>query len=153
MNLSRVSSIFAAATLAVAFAQTTSTHTPPDPATQAQMRVNMLATQLNLTDAQKTSAVSIFTAAYTAAQTIQTNLQTNRQSLHTAIQKNDTASIDQLSAASGTLNGQLTAINSKAEAAFYALLTAEQKTLYDALPQRGGPGGPGGPGPRGRRGN
>ena len=122
----------------------------------ATMRVNHLASLLNLTDAQKTSAIGIFTTAYTSAQTIQTNLQTNRDALSAAIKKNDTASIDQLSTASGALDGQLTAINSKAEAAFYALLTADQKTLYDAAPH-GGPGGgfggPGGPGgPRGRRG-
>ena len=140
---------------AMAFAQTQ--HTPPDPATMAQMRVNMLASQLNLTDAQKTSALAIFTNAFTSAQTIQTSLQTNRTSLADAVKKNDSAAIDQLSAAAGTLSGQLTAINSKADAAFYMLLTADQKTLYDAMPH-GGPGGPG-PGPggpgammRGRRG-
>jgi Spy/CpxP family protein refolding chaperone len=140
---------------ALAFGQSSS-GTAPNPATMAQMRVNRLATELNLTDAQKTSALSIFTTAYTNAQTIQTNLRTNRDALTAAVKKNDTASIDQLATASGALNGQLTAINSKAEAAFYALLTADQKTLYDARPQGGGRGGPGGGGPngmmRGRRG-
>ena len=63
----------------------------------ATMRVNRLATRLNLTDAQKTSAIGIFTTAYTNAQSIQTNLQTNRDALSAAIKKNDTASIDQLS--------------------------------------------------------
>jgi Spy/CpxP family protein refolding chaperone len=136
---------------ALAFGQRPTT--PPDPATMATMRVNRLATRLNLTDAQKTSAIGIFTTAYTNAQTIQTNLHTNRDALSAAIKKNDTASIDQLSTASGALNGQLTAINSKAEAAFYALLTADQKTLYDAAPSGGPGGGFGGPGgPRGRRG-
>ena len=139
--ISKLSLTLLAATLA--FAQTT--RTPPDPATMAQMRVNRLATELSLTDAQKTTALSIFTSAYTAAQTVQTNLQTNRQSLATAVKNNDTAGIDQLAAASGTLSGQLTAINSKADAAFYAILTAAQKTLYDAAPH-GGPGGRGGPG-------
>ena len=118
--ISKLSLTLLAATLA--FAQTT--HTPPDPATMAQMRVNRLATELSLTDAQKTTALSIFTTAYTAAQTVQTNLQTNRQSLATAVKNNDAATIDQLAAASGTLSGQLTAINSKADAAFYAILTA-----------------------------
>lgn len=148
MTIFKLSSTFLAAALAVVSAQTTTT--TPDPAAQAQRRVNMLASQLNLTDAQKASAVSIYTASYTAAQTIQSNLQTNRTSLRTAILANDTAAIDRLSTASGTLNGQLTAINSKAEAAFYALLTTDQKALYDAAPHRG-PGGQEGPGPRGRR--
>ena len=152
MILSKLTSTLMTAALAVAMAQTTTT--VPDPAVEAQRRVNRLASELNLTDAQKTSAISIYTAAITAAQTIQTSLQTNRTSLRTAIKANDTASITQLSTTSGTLSGQLTAINSKAEAAFYALLTTDQKALYDAAPHggAGGPGGPGGMGPRGRRG-
>jgi Spy/CpxP family protein refolding chaperone len=129
---------------------------PPDPATMVANRVNMLAAQLSLTDAQKASATTIFTNAATAAESIRTSLDSNRSSLQTAVQKNDTASIDQLAATFGTLQGQLTAINSKADAAFYAILTPTQKTAYDAMPH-GGPGGfggPGGPGPmmRGRRG-
>ena len=140
---------------ALAFGQAAGT--APTPATMATMRLNQMASRLNLTDAQKTSAIGIFTTAYTNGQAIQTNLQTNRDALSAAVKANNTASIDQLSTASGALSGQLTAIHSKAEAAFYALLTADQKTLYDAMPHGGGPGrgGPGGGfggGPRGRRG-
>jgi Spy/CpxP family protein refolding chaperone len=123
--------------------------TPPDPQTMVKMRVERLAAELGLTDAQKTSVTTIYTNANTASQAIQTNLRSNRQSLSDAIKRNDTAAIDQLSTTSGTLSGQLTAIDSKAEAAIYALLTADQKTRYDARPRRG-PGGPGGPrGPMG----
>lgn len=126
---------------------------PPDPATMVANRVAMLTAQLSLTDAQKASATTIFTNAANSAESIRTSLQSNRDSLQSAVQKNDTAAIDQLAATFGTLQGQLTAINSKADAAFYAILTATQKTAYDAMPH-GGPGGPGGPGPmmRGRRG-
>ena len=138
---SRLSTIFLTATLAFAQAPT-----PPDPATQAQMRVNMLASQLTLTDAQKTSALTIFTNAYTSMQTIQTSMRTARQSLNDAIQKNDTAAIDQASATVGTLTGQLTAIDGKANAAFYVLLTSAQQTVYNSMPHGMGPGGPGGPG-------
>jgi hypothetical protein len=119
--------------------------TPPDPQTMAQMRVNFLAVQLSLTDAQKATALSIYTNAYTASQTIQTSLQTNRQSISDAVKADNTAAIDQLSLASGTLSGQLTAINAKAEAAFYAILTTDQQKIYATLPP-GGPGGRGGPG-------
>jgi Spy/CpxP family protein refolding chaperone len=129
----------------LAFAQSTTTRTPPDPATIAKMRVNRLAAELKLTDAQQTSAVGIFTTAIASEQSVQTQLQTNHTSLAAAIKSNNTATIDQLSTAAGTLQGQLAAIEGKAEAAFYALLTAEQKTLYDAMPH-GGPGGPGGRG-------
>ena len=109
-----------------------------------QMRVNMLASELSLTDAQKTSATTIFTSAYTAGQSIQTSLQANRQSISDAVKKNDTATIDTLSVTAGTLSGQLTAIEAKADAAFYLILTSAQQTTYNSLPG-GGPGGPMGP--------
>jgi Spy/CpxP family protein refolding chaperone len=121
--------------------------TRPDPAAQAQMHINMLASRLSLTDAQKTSAVAIYTNAYTAEQTVQASTRTARQSLNDAVKKNDLAAIDQASATLGTLSGQTTAINSKADAAFYALLTTAQQTLFDSIPRGGGPGGPGRPGP------
>ena len=47
----------------------------------------------------------------------------------------------------GTLSGLALAAQSKADAAFYALLTAEQRTRYEAVGNRGPGGrGPGGPG-------
>ena len=106
------------------------------------MKVSFLASLLTLTDAQKTQATTIFTNASTSSQTILTSLQTDRQSLSSAVKTNNTASIDQVAATIGTLEGQLTAINAKADAAFYAVLTADQQTKYDALPH-GGPGFPG----------
>jgi Spy/CpxP family protein refolding chaperone len=145
--MTRTLPVFSAAialSAALAFAQ--GPGTPPDPQNMAQMRVKMLAAQLSLTDSQQASAVTIYANAYTAGQTIQTSLQTNRQSISDAVKANNIGAIDQLSFTSGTLNGQLTAINAKAEAAFYAILTTEQRTKYDALPPGGGrgQGGPGG---------
>lgn len=116
----------------------------PDPATAAQMRVSHLATALSLTDAQQAQATTIFTNAMTASQNLHSSLQANRQSIADAVKKNDTASIDQLSAAAGTLSGQLTAIDAKANAAIYQILTPDQQAKYDTMPH-GGPGG-GGPG-------
>ena len=132
--------------LSAALASAQGPGTPPEPAALAQMRVDRLATQLTLTDSQKTSALSIYTTAYTATQPIQTSLQANRASINDAVKANNTAAIDQLAVTSGTLDGQLTAINSKAEAAFYAILTTDQQTKYASISQRG-PGGPGGPPP------
>jgi Spy/CpxP family protein refolding chaperone len=140
--ISKLSLALLAATLA--FAQ----NTAPSPGAMAQMRVNHLAQPLNLTDAQKASALSIFTIAITNAQTIQTSLRTNQQSIADAVKKNDSATIDSLAIASGVLQGKALAINAKADAAFYAILTTDQKAIYDAMPH----GGPGGPGGRGRRG-
>ena len=128
------------------FAQPPGGGTPPDPQTMISRRVDMLANQLSLTGDQKSMATTIFTNAFTASQAIQQSLQSNRQSLSDAVKKNDTAAIDTLAAASGTLSGQLTALNSKADAAFYAILTDDQKAKYDS--GRGGPGG----GPGGLRG-
>jgi Spy/CpxP family protein refolding chaperone len=114
-----------------------------------KMRVERLTEQLELTAAQVTKATSIYSDAQTASQAIQSSMQTNRQSLAEAVKKNDTAAIDRLSVTAGTLSGQITAIDSKAEAAFYAILTASQQAKYDTMPRRG-PGGPGGPmGPQG----
>src|SRR5579883_1186021 len=93
--------LLAAAVCSAALAQ--GPGAPPDPATMIANRVNMLAAQLSLTDAQKASATTIFTNASTASESIRTSLQTNRASLDAAIQKNDTASIDQLSVVAGTL--------------------------------------------------
>src|SRR5713226_2598421 len=81
-----------------------------------QMRVDFLTTQLSLTDSQKAQATAIFTGEYTASQSIRSDLQTNRQSIADAVKKNDIAAIDQLSNTAGMLSGQLTALESKAEA-------------------------------------
>ena len=146
--------VAAALTAALAFAQyprpRASGGTPPDPTTMIQMRVAQLTALLGLTSAQQTQATTIFTNAYNAGQSVQSSLQTDRQTLADAVKADNTTTIDQVSATIGTLQGQLTAINSKADAAFYAILTADQKTKYDSMPH-GGPGGPGGgfgpPGP------
>lgn len=108
-------------------------------------RLNFLAGYLSLTDAQKTQAQSIFTAADTAQQTASGALTAARTALHATIKANATdAEIDRLAAAVGVIEGQIAAIQTKAETKFYAILTPDQKTKYDALGSRGG--GIGGPG-------
>jgi hypothetical protein len=121
------------------------------------MRVSMLASRLNLTDAQKSQAITIFTNAQTAAAPVQTNIQTKRDELSAAVRSNNTGLIESVALALGVLQGQLTAIESQADAGFYAILTTEQKELYDDMPAGGGmgrgmgsPGGCGGPGQMGR---
>ncbi len=113
--------------------------TPPDPATMIQMRVEHLTTMLGLTDAQKATATTIFTNAQSSSESLRTALDTNRQSLSAAIKKNDTASIDTLAIAAGTLHGQMLAIEAKAQASFYAILTPDQQAKFDSMPH-GGPG-------------
>lgn len=124
---------------------------PMDPAEMIEMRVDHLATRLTLTDAQKTQATKIFTDAQAASTNARTSMQETRTSIAAAVKTNDTGAIDRLAITAGSLSGQITAIESKAEAAFYSILTADQKTKHDTTRGRG-PGGPGGPGFRGPQG-
>jgi len=48
----------------------------------------------------------------------------------------------------GLLTGQIQAIQSKANAAFYAILTADQQTKFDQIGFGGFGPGPGGPHPQ-----
>lgn len=116
--------------------------TAPDPATMVANKVAFLKALLTLTDAQVTQTTTIFTNEITQETTLRASIDTARTSLNTAIKSNATSSIDQYAAQIGTLTGQMTAVDAKAEAAFYALLTTDQKTKYDAL-ATAGPGGPG----------
>ncbi len=117
---------------------------PPDAATRIQFRVEMLTRQLGLSDAQKASATTIFTDADTAATKARANVSTLHDTLAAAVKKNDVVAIDQAATQLGTINGQVTSIQSKAEAAFYAILTPDQQTKFDSMPH--GPGGMGGMG-------
>jgi Spy/CpxP family protein refolding chaperone len=118
-----------------------------------QRQVEHLTQRLTLTTAQQAQANTIFTNAQAANQSIMTTLRQARTSLAAAIKSNDTASIATLSSQIGTLEGQMTANNSKAEAAFYTQLTPDQQSKYTPGGGFAGRGiGPGGPGPRGGRG-
>jgi len=125
--------------------------TPPDPATMAQNQVARLTQLLTLNTTQAAQATTIFTSALTSASTLQTTLKNDRTTLETAITTNATSIIDQVSQNIGVLDGQITAIQAKADAAFYAILNSDQQTKFkDAgLGGRGGLGGPGGFGGRG----
>jgi len=126
--------------------------TAPDPAMMVQRQVEHLTQRLTLTTAQQGQATTIFTNAQSANQAIMQSLRTARTSLETAIKGNDSNAIATLSAQIGTLTGQITANNSKAEASFYAILTPDQQTKY--TPAGGGFGGfAGRPGPGGPRGH
>lgn len=131
----------------------------PDPTTIVQNQVDHLTKLLTLTSSQVTEATTIFTAALTAVTPLQTTLNTDWQSLQTAVQGNATATIDQLATGIGTLTGQITDIQNRADAAFYAILTATQQATLSSSGGFGGPGGGpggfgggpgGGPGPRAR---
>jgi len=147
-----LSSIFAIGTLAAGVmvaqgpSRGLSTGTPPDPATMVAHQVERLTTLLTLTAAQQAQATTIFTSAATAETPLRTNLQTAHASLTTAIQKGDTASIDNLATQIGSFTTQEIETQSKAQAAFYKILTADQQAKFNTLHGPGGFGGPGGAG-------
>jgi Spy/CpxP family protein refolding chaperone len=114
-----------------------------DTATSIDRRIAYLKALLTLTDAQVASATTIYTNAAATITPLQTSLATARESLTTAIKGNATATIDSVSTQIGSLNGQITAAQSKATAAFYALLTADQRTRFDAVDGGRRGGGPG----------
>ncbi|HEY3441061.1 MAG TPA: periplasmic heavy metal sensor [Paludibaculum sp.] len=122
-------------------------------------RVDFLAGYLSLTADQKTAAKAIFDAAEASAQTVAGQMKSAHDALRQAIKDGKTdVELDTLSMPIGTLSGQITAIQAKAQAKFYALLTAEQKAKYDEMRGGMGMGGfGGGPGmgmaPRGAQGH
>jgi hypothetical protein len=147
-----VGSLFAATMMAQRPFGALTSSTPPDPATVVANQVTRLTSLLTLTSAQQTQATNIFTTVITAVTPLQTTLQTDRTSLQAAVQSNTTATIDTLSSSIGTLTGQIVDIQSKGDAAFYAILTTAQQTTLNSSGGFGGRGGfgpgPGGP-PRG----
>jgi len=136
--------------------------TPPGPPPIADMVANTVAhltTLLDLTSSQQALATTIFTTQQTGLQALQTPLQAAQSALQTAVTSNTglSAAATQI----GTLTAQQVLIQATGDAAFYAILTADQRTKLTELnkpgqagpgqgpgPGNGGPGGPGGPPPR-----
>jgi Spy/CpxP family protein refolding chaperone len=104
-------------------------------------RLTRLATVLDLTDAQKTAAQTIFNNAKTQAEPLHTAQREAQQALHAAIVANKSdGEIDTLAARSGSLNGQAAAIHAKAQRAFLQLLTPQQREKLEALRSEMRPG-------------
>ena len=98
---------------------------------QAGSMVDRLAAKLNLTDAQKQQAQSIFTAARKSAQPVRAQIRQDKQALAAAVKSGSQADIDRISNSMGPLLAQASAMHAKAFAQFYAILTPEQKTQMD----------------------
>jgi Spy/CpxP family protein refolding chaperone len=125
--------------------------TPPSPSEMAQHQVERYTALLSLTAEQQTQATTIFTTEATSSSALRTNERGLHETLKTAIINNDTASITQTATSLGQLEGQMTALRATAEAGFYQILTATQKSQLVAEEKAHmggrGPGGFGGPGP------
>ena len=104
---------------------------PPDVATVVAREVAFLTKLLTLTSGQQTQATTIITNELNAITPIQTTIGTAQTALTTAIKANDTKGIATQSAAIGTAQGQILALEANADAAFYALLTTAQQTTLN----------------------
>jgi Spy/CpxP family protein refolding chaperone len=127
---------------------------PPDPAKMAQRHLDFLTKQLSLTPQQQQQASSIFSEAASNAKATHDQMRTAHDSLKAAIQKNDSAGIEQAANTIGNLTTQMISSHAKAQAAFYQTLTPDQQTKMNELESKhhgmgmghgfrhGGPGGP-----------
>lgn len=133
-----------------------------DPAAMAQRHVDHLTRTLSLTPAQQQQVTTIFTNAAASQKSVHEQMRTAHETLKAAMDKNDTAGIDQASNAIGGLMGQMTATHAKTHAALFQVLTPDQQAKFAQLEHRMhgrrgrrghfGPDGPEGPGGFKRRG-
>jgi Spy/CpxP family protein refolding chaperone len=131
--------IAAAAIFAATFA-IAQTATPPTAAATGQgVRAKVqrrLLQALDLTDAQKQQAKTIFQSARQTVQPLAEQLKQDRTALAAAVKAGDSAQIQQLSTAIGTLRGNVLAARSQAMAKLYALLTPDQKAKAEEFLQK-----------------
>lgn len=128
---------------------------PPDPEKMAQHHLDFLTKQLSLTTQQQQQASTIFSEAANNAKATHDQMRSAHDSLKAAIQKNDSAGIEQAANTIGNLTTQMITAHAKAQAAFYQTLTPDQQTKmneieskHHGMGMRGfGHGGPGGPPP------
>ena len=95
--------------------------------------VARLSRQLALTPDQQNQARAIFQQARTQRQSLAPQMKTEHQAMAAAIKSDNEAQIDQLTQQNAQLNSSARAIHAKAMAKFYATLTPDQKTKFDAL--------------------
>jgi Spy/CpxP family protein refolding chaperone len=134
----------AALAAGMAFAQSQTPAPQPGPgkaagkarfARRAGLRPRMMQA-LNLTDAQKAQAKSIFQQARQTAQPLRAQLKQDRESIAAAVKAGNTTQIQQLSTDEGNLMGRMIAIRTEAMAKFYNSLTPEQKAKADQMRER-----------------
>jgi Spy/CpxP family protein refolding chaperone len=106
---------------------------PPDPAQMAQRHLDHLTKQLSLTTQQQQQAQTIFSEVANNAKATHDQMRTAHDNLKAAIQKNDSAGIQQAATTIGVLTTQMTMAHAKAMAAFYQILTPEQQAKMNEL--------------------
>jgi Spy/CpxP family protein refolding chaperone len=130
---SNLSKIFLFVAIAASIVAAQNRHQAPDPAARIQEHVSFMTTVLSLTPAQQQQATAIFTNAASNAKALHEQMKSAHDALNTAIQKNDTAAIDQNAASIGNLTTQMISTHAKAQAAFNQTLTPDQQTKMSTL--------------------
>jgi Spy/CpxP family protein refolding chaperone len=97
------------------------------------IEVKFLTALLGLTQAQQDQATVLFTAAETAKAKFAADIPTQEAAVTAAILANSSAGITKATNALGADTAGIAAADANAQAAFYQLLTADQKTKYAAL--------------------
>ncbi|HEV2201388.1 MAG TPA: Spy/CpxP family protein refolding chaperone [Bryobacteraceae bacterium] len=120
---------------------------PPTPG--AMEPVAFWTAYLNLDAGQQASVKTILSDQQSSSSALKTNLDQARSALNATTKTNGVDSeIDRLSANLGAVVAQTLAVQAKAYARFYALLTPDQKQKFDSLPTGiavfGSGGAPGG---------
>lgn len=123
-------------TLVLSFAPAGLQAQSPEPAPRQHDFVAAMTARLGLSAGQQSQAATIFNNARSAESAVRASLKTAQQSLDDAIKSNNTVSIEQLSNTIGTLTAQMTSAESKAYAAFYQILTPEQRNTFDQVEGR-----------------
>lgn len=126
------------------FAQTPAPSAPAANAPAAHERAHngmrqhreRMAKELNLTDAQKQQAKSIFQNARETAKPVREELKQTRLALREAAKTGKSGEIRELSAKQGNLMGKMTAIRTEAFSKFYQVLTPEQRAKADQMQQQ-----------------
>ena len=98
--------------------------------------MNFLTKQLSLTPQQQQQASTIFSEAANNAKATHDQMRTAHDGLKAAIQKNDSAGIEQAANTIGNLTTQMITAHAKAQAAFYQTLTPDQQTKMNELESR-----------------
>ncbi len=123
------------------FAQTGATTTPTTPAPHARQfhragRFRMLGRRLNLTDAQRQQAKSIFQDMRTQAQPVRAQLKQNRQAVFNAIVAGQSPEqVNQIAQTSAPQIAQLAGLRAQAFQKFYVTLTPAQQQQLQTLRQ------------------